>query len=105
MTEMPNNTPEPRKRGSRKAQPDSSGACAGKSQASAQSPAKTDSKISKVVGMLSREQGATLEEMIAATGWQAHTTRAALTGLKKKGHGIERTQRNDVSCYRIKAAA
>ena len=63
------------------------------------------SKIAHVLALLRREQGATLAEMVEATGWQPHTTRAALTGLKKKGHAIERTKRDDVTCYRITAGA
>ena len=39
--------------------------------------------------------------MVKATGWLPHTTRAALTGLKKKGHTIQRDKRGDVTCYRI----
>ena len=41
--------------------------------------------------MLSAEQGATIEALIAATGWLPHTTRAVLTGLRKRGYAIERT--------------
>jgi hypothetical protein len=48
------------------------------------------SKISKVVALLERDSGATLEELIAATGWLPHTSRAALTGLRKRGYAIER---------------
>jgi len=62
-------------------------------------------KAATVVALLRREEGATLAELIAATGWLPHTTRAALTGLKKKGHFMERSQRDDVSCYRIVGAA
>lgn len=58
-------------------------------------------KTGKVIALLKREQGATIEEMMKATSWQPHTTRAALTGLKKKGHTIERDKRCDVTCYRI----
>jgi hypothetical protein len=59
------------------------------------------SKISIVKDLLYREEGATLAELIAATGWLPHTTRAALTGLKKKSHVIEKSKRDDVTCYRI----
>jgi hypothetical protein len=31
--------------------------------------------------MLKRSGGATLDEIVKATGWQPHSTRAALTGL------------------------
>lgn len=59
------------------------------------------SKIATVVELLQREQGATLDEMVQTTGWLPHTTRAALTGLRKKGHVIEKTHRGDVTCYYI----
>ena len=61
-------------------------------------------KTAAVVALLERESGATLAELVAATGWLPHTTRAALTGLRKKGHAIERTKRGDETCYRIVAA-
>ena len=64
----------------------------------------TGTKSAAVIALLSREDGATLDEMIAATGWLPHTTRAALTGLKKKGHVIVRGKRGEVTCYRIAGA-
>ena len=57
-----------------------------------------------VIGLLVRGGGATLPELIDATGWLPHTTRAALTGIRKKGHDIERTKRGDLTCYRIAVA-
>ena len=69
----------------------------------AQAPAK--SKISAVIPLLQREEGATLEEIAAATGWLKHTIRASLTGLKKKGHTIEKAKRDDATCYRIVSKA
>ncbi|MGZ3234889.1 MAG: DUF3489 domain-containing protein [Croceibacterium sp.] len=66
---------------------------------------KRTTKIDNVIGLLKREQGATLDEMVKATSWLPHTTRAALTGLKKKGHTIERDKRDDATCYRITASA
>lgn len=62
-------------------------------------------KAAMVLGLLRRDQGATLDELVAATGWLPHTTRAALTGLRKKGHGIDRGKRDDATCYRVMAAA
>ena len=64
----------------------------------------TGTKSAAVIALLSREEGATLAELIAATSWLPHTTRAALTGLKKKGHVIVRGKRGEVTCYRIAAA-
>ncbi len=63
------------------------------------------SKSSAIVALLQRDGGATLAELIAATGWLPHTTRAALTGLRHKGHVIERGKRGDETCYRIAAAS
>jgi Protein of unknown function (DUF3489) len=60
------------------------------------------SKQALVVELLSKQQGATLEALIEATGWLPHTTRAALTGLCKRGFAVERI-RNETSgsFYRI----
>ena len=62
-------------------------------------------KLAMVIALLQQEQGATLAELIAATGWLPHTTRAALTGLRKKGHAIGKSSRDGVTCYRIGAGA
>lgn len=56
-------------------------------------------KSALVLSLLRREQGATLAELVGATGWLPHTTRAALTGLRKKGHGIDRRKRDAETCY------
>ena len=40
-------------------------------------------KIAQVIELLRRRDGATLAELVA-TGWLPHTTRAALTGLRKR---------------------
>lgn len=63
--------------------------------------AKTDA----VLALLQRTEGATIAELIAATGWLPHTTRAALTGLRKKGHAIVRGTRGEASCYSIASEA
>jgi hypothetical protein len=49
--------------------------------------------------------GAIMAELIAATGWLAHTTRAALTGLRKRGYAvaIDRSDDKRGSFYRIPA--
>lgn len=58
-------------------------------------------KTADVLSLLRRRQGATMDELIAATDWLPHTTRAALTGLRRKGHVIERGKRGDVTCYTL----
>ena len=64
-------------------------------------PTKRSSKTEMVLSLLRRTDGATLEELVAATGWLPHTTRAAMTGLKKKGHQITRTKVDGVSRYTV----
>ena len=61
-------------------------------------------KIAKVQALLQRPSGASLDALCVATGWQPHSTRAALSGLRKAGHVVERSPGNDkskVSVYRI----
>lgn len=55
--------------------------------------------------MLRRESGATLDELTGATSWLPHTTRAALTGLRKKGHAIDKRKRGEVTCYHLGSQA
>jgi hypothetical protein len=50
------------------------------------------SKLAAVVSVLRREGGATIDQLAAAMGWLPHTTRAALTGLRKRGCVIERRE-------------
>ena len=73
--------------------------------ASAQSERSTPrqgSKLSIVIDLLGRKKGAGIEELIAATGWLPHTTRAALTGLRKRGYAVERERsEKGGSVYRI----
>ena len=63
------------------------------------------SKLARVIALLECAHGATIEELIAATGWLAHTTRAALTGLRKRGYAvaIDRSDDKRGSFYRIPA--
>ncbi|WP_054531571.1 DUF3489 domain-containing protein [Erythrobacter sp. SG61-1L] len=62
-------------------------------------------KIDQVLALLHRKQGATAAEIAALTAWLPHTARAALTGLRKKGHVITKTKRDDANCYRITGQA
>jgi hypothetical protein len=50
--------------------------------------------------LLVREAGASIEELTGSTGWQPHTTRAALTGLRKSGLTIEKDKVDGVTRYR-----
>jgi hypothetical protein len=42
--------------------------------------------------LLSRKAGADLAALQSATGWQAHSVRAALSGLRKAGYAIDRAE-------------
>ena len=54
----------------------------------------------EIVGkLLSSAKGASLGEIAQATGWQPHSCRAFLTGLRKKGHNIIRAKRKDDTTY------
>jgi Protein of unknown function (DUF3489) len=62
------------------------------------------SKQAKIVDLMKRAKGATLNELVEATEWLPHTTRAALTGLRKRGLTVERVKdEGRGSVYRIKA--
>ena len=72
------------------------------SKAAAQNPAASqESKTDKAIALLQRPEGATLAELVVATGWQLHTTRPALTGLRKKGQAIDSEKVDGVRPYRI----
>jgi hypothetical protein len=66
-------------------------------------PVRT-TKQSLLIDLLGREPGAPLAAIVEATGWLPHTARAALTGLRKKGHAIERFRSDDETRYRIATA-
>ena len=60
------------------------------------------SKRSLVLELLLRDEGATLKDLIDATGWLPHTTRAVLSGLRKAGHDLTRERdASGVSVYRV----
>ena len=52
--------------------------------------------------LLQREEGATLAELIDATGWLPHTTRASLSRLRSSGDALAKAKRDDgATCYRL----
>ena len=65
---------------------------------------RSGSKLAGVIALLGREQGAGVPEVMAATGWLPHTTRAVLTGLRKRGYALTRTAGTDGPVYRIGTA-
>ena len=71
--------------------------------ATASSPPIKLTKRDQLAGLLVRDEGATLDQMIAATGWLPHTTRAALTGLRKSGYAIDSDKVDGLRTYRAVA--
>jgi len=53
---------------------------------------------SRMMALLARGEGASVAEITEVTGWQAHSVRAALSGLRKRGVVIERIGRDGRAC-------
>lgn len=75
------------------------------SDASIAAPQTRPTKQAMVLGLLQKEGGALLSDIVDATGWLPHTSRAALTGLRKIGHAIVRCKVDGETCYAIAPAA
>ncbi|MGE0773804.1 MAG: DUF3489 domain-containing protein [Sphingomonadaceae bacterium] len=58
-------------------------------------------KQALLLGLLKRAEGTTLAEIVSETGWLPHSSRAALTGLRKKGHVIIAAKPDGVTHYSI----
>ena len=68
--------------------------------------ARDGSKTAKVLDLLKRKDGATLKELMKATGWQAHSVRGFLSGTvgKKMGLTVTSTKGADGErSYSVKA--
>jgi hypothetical protein len=65
---------------------------------------RDNSKQATVIQMLQRPEGATIQQIMDATGWQAHTVRGTFAGAFKKKLGLnlasEKVEGND-RVYRI----
>lgn len=66
---------------------------------------KPKTKKSQLIQMLNRKAGADVATISEKLGWLPHTTRAALSGLRKAGFEIaaEKPGNGKPSCYRIRA--
>ena len=66
--------------------------------------ARRGSKTAKILELLKRPGGASLKELMKATGWQSHSVRGFLSGTvgKKMGTPVESSRRGDGErAYRI----
>ena len=58
-------------------------------------------KSDLVISLLSRPDGAFASELLSATGWQLHSLRAFISGLRKREHVIVRSRENGEAKYAI----
>jgi Protein of unknown function (DUF3489) len=72
-----------------------------------QPDAKRPSKQDAVITMLRRPEGATVDEVASATGWQRHTVRGVFSGTLKKKLGLTIASANEERgrVYRIDSSA
>jgi hypothetical protein len=65
--------------------------------------AKRGSKKSKILALLKRPGGASLQQLQKATGWQAHSVRGFLSGALKKTMGlqVDSVQQSDGSRFYV----
>ena len=64
-----------------------------------------DTKQAQLIAMLRRKQGATIAQIVEATGWQPHTVRGAFAGALKKKLGLTVTSEKveGTRVYRIES--
>ena len=62
---------------------------------------RENSKQAQVLAMLRRDEGATLAQICACTGWQQHTVRGTFAGAFKKKLGINITSTKDAGADRV----
>ncbi len=75
----------------------------GEPETTARPKSRTGTKRAKMIGLMKRPEGATVEQIAKVTGWQHHTVRGAISGaLKKKlGLKVEAAKEDDGTVYRI----
>jgi Protein of unknown function (DUF3489) len=64
---------------------------------------RSGAKLAQVVEPLQQDRGASIAELIVLTGWLPHKTRAALTGLRKRGFvtALDPSDKKRGSIYRV----
>lgn len=66
-------------------------------KAAAEAKPRPQSKSAEIIELLRRPEGATLHDLMAASGWQAHSVRGFLRGAvgKKMGLQVKSTKSED----------
>jgi len=75
---------------------------------SATQPISPTTKLGKMMRLLQRTRGATLDDLEKATGWQRHSVRGAISGSLRGKHDLEIDVANEANrgrVYRIKSPA
>jgi len=62
---------------------------------------RDDTKQAQLIAMLRRKEGATIAQIVAATGWQPHTVRGAFAGALKKKLGLTVTSEKVEGAERV----
>jgi hypothetical protein len=69
-------------------------------------PARPGSKLARLIELLMRRGGQTIDDLSKELSWLPHTTRAVVSRLQKSGHVVTRTTGDyGRSVYRIEPAA
>ena len=70
-------------------------------------PSKRKTKKQQLIQMLTRKSGADVVTISVKFSWQTHTTRAALSGLRKAGYEVvgEKPGEGKAMRYRISATS
>jgi hypothetical protein len=72
----------------------------------ASAPPARPSKKAAILALLLQPDGAAISDLTEATGWQVHSVRAALTGLRKEGKDLVRSKdAAGLTHYRLAASA
>ena len=76
-------------------------------KAGAQPSPVVPTKQSQLIALLERKRGATLDELMHATGWQAHSVRGVMSGVLRKrlGLNVQSELLDSVRHYRITTTA
>ena len=63
--------------------------------------ARPGGKLGLLLDAVARPQGATLDELTAASGWLPHTTRAAISRLRQRGYDVRLASMGTRKAYHL----